>query len=157
MAKHERNRVVESPPMADLTPDTAPVEAEVAPPETLNSSQAESVFIDLGESKPSDARPTEPIVQPPETLVAASAADVVKTDRERAKLERERRRFVKRTGGLRKNLCSSDARKAEELSAKLGLKVTDPWLPMHIAGYDNIEHGAKRGQEWNNNEQKARV
>lgn len=153
MAKRAQGQ--EAPPMGDLTPDTVPAEQDVAPPETLTPDSAHNPVIDLREPTPSETRPVEPPVKPPETLAPASSADTIKADKEIGRLERERRRYIKRTGGLRKNLCSADAVKAKELSDKLGLKVTDPWMPIHIFGYDNITHGQPRGRQWNTNEEKA--
>ena len=83
-------------------------------------------------------RPEEKKQPEPEVLVPA--LDPESTDPERVKLERERRRFVKRTGGLRKNLNPSDAERAAQLSKGLGCSIEDGWLAMHIPEFDNAIH-----------------
>lgn len=112
-----------APPMGDLTVDTRPVERKVGPPEELT-----------------------PAVQ------FVSGADP-----ETARVERERRRYIRRSGGLKKNLCEADKKRALELCEQMQAPPETGWLNIHIGEevlgegrvYDNIEHGARRGKEWN--------
>lgn len=58
-----------------------------------------------------------------------------------ARLERERRRYVRKRGGFRKDLSQSDARQAGRINKKLGKKKTDGWdfdlLPDFTPGIDH--------------------
>jgi hypothetical protein len=103
---------------------------------------------DLTEPLTPESTPTEPYVRPPETLTPETDEDV-DFDPEIRKLERERRRYVRRRGGFRKNLNRADKARAETLSEQVGTPVEQGWMKMHIDRYDNITHGERRGREWN--------
>ena len=85
--------------------------------------------------------PVEVKQPPPSTLTPAPVADA-EQDAQRIKLERTRRRYVRRSGGLRKNLHPDDAKKAESLSSELGTTVAAGWLGIHIPGLDNTKPDA---------------
>jgi hypothetical protein len=102
-----------------------------------------------------DTRPTEAHVAPPDELRPGQEYKETQ-DEAYVKLCRERCRYVKRTGGLRKNLHPEDAKKAEQLSKEMGLTVDDPWPKVFIAGYMNKPF-VRNTKKWNDDEAKTRA
>jgi hypothetical protein len=103
----------------------------------------------------SDTKPTEAYVAPPEELTPADEYSEA-ADPEYIKLHRERCRYVKRTGGLRKDLHPTDAARAKAISEQMGLSVDAPWPKVFIDGYMNKPF-ERNDRPWNDKEAKSRA
>jgi hypothetical protein len=111
-----------------------------------------------------DTRPVEAKGTRPEVL-KPGRADEAGADHQTILLERERRRYVKASGGFRKNLCRADLKRGQELCDTLKMPPEKGWMNIHIGEadlgpgrvYDNIDRSAKRGREWNDKESKSRT
>jgi len=89
---------------------------------------------------PAGNRPVEAKQPEPEVLVPRTHETT--EDKELQKKERERRRYIKRKGGFRKDLRDVDIALGQKLCDELGAPPESGWLPIHIPGYDNANHAA---------------
>lgn len=92
------------------------------------------------QTDPAGNRMNEAKQPEPETLVPRKNDET--EDKALQAKERDRRRYIKRTGGFRKDLNETDIALGRKLCDELNAPPESGWLPIHIPGYDNANHQA---------------